>query len=98
MLRNALGHARRTAKQNGPPAIKKWKILRGDQVMDGTEPPTGGIHIILLPLFCVRSQVEVTRGKFKGQQGTVLKALRQTNQLIVEGVNVVSSFPNTQSS
>ena len=33
--------------------------------------------------------MEVTTGKFKGQQGTVLKCLRDRNQVVVEGVNVV---------
>ena len=40
---------------------------------------------------CYSLQVEVTSGKFKGQQGTVLKALRGSNQLVVEGINVVRS-------
>jgi ribosomal protein L24 len=31
----------------------------------------------------------VTSGKWKGQQGNVLKCLRATNQLVIEGVNVV---------
>ena len=34
-------------------------------------------------------QVEVTTGKYKGQQGTVLKCLRDRNQVVVEGANVV---------
>merc|ERR1712166_157419 len=62
MLRSALGHAKRKVLRNPPPAIKTWKIVRGDKV-------------------------EVTEGKFKGQQGVVIKALRQSNQLVIDGVN-----------
>eukprot|EP00656_Telonema_subtile_P056076 TRINITY_DN8876_c0_g1_i2.p1 TRINITY_DN8876_c0_g1~~TRINITY_DN8876_c0_g1_i2.p1 ORF type:complete len:176 (-),score=24.72 TRINITY_DN8876_c0_g1_i2:135-662(-) len=62
MLRSALGHAKRSLKKNPPPAIKTWRIVRGDQV-------------------------EVTEGKFKGRQGTVIKSLRKTNQLVIDGVN-----------
>jgi len=63
MIRNALGHVRRTAKKNAPEPIQKWKVVRGDKV-------------------------EVTTGKYKGQQGTVLKCLRKENKVIVEGVNM----------
>lgn len=65
MLRSVAGHVRRTAKKNAPPAIQKWKIVRGDTV-------------------------EVNSGSFKGQRGTVLKCLRKSNQVVIEGVNVQS--------
>merc|ERR1711934_163655 len=75
MLRSVIGHARRTMKKNPPPAIKTWKIVRGDKV-------------------------EVTQGKFKGRQGVVLKALRKSNQLVIEGINentrLVKSSPDAK--
>ena len=39
MLRNALGHVRRTARPVAQP-IKKWKIVRGDLVRRSHAPRT----------------------------------------------------------
>ena len=34
--------------------------------------------------------VQVTEGRFKQSRGKVMKVLRSTNQLVVQGVNLVS--------
>eukprot|EP01126_Amoeba_proteus_P008610 TRINITY_DN1322_c0_g1_i3.p1 TRINITY_DN1322_c0_g1~~TRINITY_DN1322_c0_g1_i3.p1 ORF type:complete len:115 (-),score=18.15 TRINITY_DN1322_c0_g1_i3:294-638(-) len=38
--------------------------------------------------------VEVSFGKDKGKQGTVLKVLRKKNKLVVKGVNITKRFVN----
>lgn len=64
--------------------MEKWGIRFGKIV-----PKVKSVDLLNTWRIVKGDMVHVTQGKYKGQQGKVLRVQRERNGLIVEGINLV---------